>query len=342
MANRYFLNRFLAGALPVVAIGSMAVVEPAIAAATSRPATSRPAATTTTISTSTTTPKPAAVPKLPVLVPSIGDGLVEVTDVSRIVALNGDVTEILYALGLGSNIVANDITGYYPAEAAKKPKIGYQRQLSAEGILSFKPTLVIGNEDAGPPSALAQLRAAGATVVIVPAGENVFDAPKKIRWVGTAVGLEAAGDALGDKTYASIQRVQKKWSSTTQRWEPRAVFLYLRGSKTMLLGGSGTRASAMLEAAGVTDGAAFDANVKGYVPITSEALVAAKPDVIVVLTEGLKSVGGIEGVLAIPGIALTPAGKTKRVIDFDDLEFLELGPRTPEALDKLVAELYKK
>ena len=89
-------------------------------------------------------------PRLPVVVKSIGGGAVEVTDVRRIVALNGDVNEIIYALGLGDNIVANDITGYYPAEADKKPKIGYQRTLSAETILAQKPTLIIGNQDAGP------------------------------------------------------------------------------------------------------------------------------------------------------------------------------------------------
>ena len=260
---------------------------------------------------------------------------------SRIVALNGDVNEILYALGLGDNIVANDITGYFPEASRKKPKIGYQRTLSAEGILSLKPTLVIGNEDAGPKSTLAQLRSAGVTVVIIPAGDTVFDAPRKIRLVGDAVGLRTAADALADHTYAEIKRVQKKWLATTRRWEPTAVFLYLRGPKTMLLGGSGTRASAMLEAAGVTDGAAFNAAVAGYVPITSEALVAAKPEVIVVLSDGMKSVGGIEGVLKIPGVALTPAGRDKRILEFDDLELLEIGPRTPAVLDRLIAALYQ-
>ncbi len=306
----------------------------AIAQSTTTPAS-------TTVVTSTAVPVAKPVPKLPARVSSIGDGVVEVADVSRIVALNGDVNEILYALGLGDNIVANDITGYYPAESLKKPKIGYQRQLSAEGILSFKPTLIIGNEDAGPKSTITQLRAAGATVVIIPAGESVYDSAKKIRVVGQAVGLTKAGDALADKTYAAIKAVQKKWEKTTNRWEPRAVFLYLRGPRTLLLGGSGTRAAAMFEAAGVTDGAAFSADVQGYVPLTSEALVLSKPDVIVVLTEGLKSVGGIEGVLKIPGVSLTPAGQNKRIVDFDDLELLELGPRTPKALEGLIAALYQ-
>ena len=261
---------------------------------------------------STTLPASAAngpTPRLPVVVKSTGGGAVEVTDVRRIVALNGDVNEIIYALGLGDNIVANDITGYYPAEAAKKPKIGYQRTLSAETILAQKPTLIIGNQDAGPPTVIAQLRATGIPVVIVPSGDDVYDAPGKIRLIANALGVSD-------------------------------VFLYLRGASTLLIGGSGTRANAMLSAAGALDAGAIFADVDGYVPITSEAMVKARPDVIVVLTGGLESVGGTSGVLKLPGVALTPAGQTRNIIDFDDLLLLELGPRTPEALQALTAALY--
>ena len=254
--------------------------------------------------------------------------------------LNGDVNEILYALGLGDNIVANDITAYYPAESEKKTKIGYGRTLSAEGILAQKPSLVIGNTDAGPTSTITQLRASGVPVVIVASGDDVYDAPKKIRQVGNAVGLAEAGDALGDKTEAQLRAVQKKWSTALNRYEPRAAFLYLRGPRTQLLGGSGTRANAMLLAAGATDAGAFFAGVTGYVPVTSESLVLANPEVIVVLDDGMASVGGKDGVLKIPGVALTKAGQSKRIISFDDLKLLELGPRTPDALNELIAALY--
>ena len=313
----------------------------AIAAAAAVAPQSVSAQTTTTIAA---TKAVAAKPKLPVVVKSIiSDGrteVVEVKDVSRIVVLNGDVNEILYALGLGDNIVANDITGYFPAESEKKTKIGYQRSLSAEGILAQKPSLIIGNTDAGPATTMAQLRASGVPVVIVASGEDVYDAPKKIRQVGTAVGLPDAGDALGDKTESQLRAVQKKWSSALNRYEPRAAFLYLRGARTQLLGGSGTRANAMLLAAGATDAGAFFAGVTGYVPITSESLVLANPEVIVVLDDGMASVGGKDGVLKLPGVALTKAGQNKRILSFDDLKLLELGPRTPEALNELIAALY--
>jgi iron complex transport system substrate-binding protein len=255
-----------------------------------------PTSTSTSSAATKTTAKPK--PALPAVVRSRGDaGAVEVSDVSRIVALNGDVNEILYALGLGENIVANDITATFPADATKKPKIGYGRQLSAEGLLALKPTLIIGNEDAGPATVVAQLRSTNIPVVIVPAGDDVGDAAKKIRWVAKAVGLSAAGEALADTVERDIAAVQRRWAASARHLEPKAVFLYLRGPKTQLLGGAGTRAHAMLSAAGATDAGAYLAGVTGYVPITSEALVRAKPDTIVVLEDGLASVGGVDGLL---------------------------------------------
>jgi iron complex transport system substrate-binding protein len=301
----------------------------------------QPALAQTKPSTTLPITPPTARPKLPVVVPSVGNELVEVSDVSRIVVLNGDVNEILYALGMGDRIVANDTTGYYPEASKQKPKIGYQRQLSAETILSFRPTLVIGNTDAGPPAVLDQLRSAKVPLVIVPAGDSVFDSSIKIRRVGAAVGLAKEGEALGDKVRAQINAVQKKWLPLTNRFEPKALFLYLRGPRVLLMGGSGTRAAAMLEAAGVTDAGSYLAGVKGYVPITSEAMVKANPDAIVTLEDGLASVGGVDGVLKLPGVALTKAGKERRIHAFDDLKLLELGPRTPEALDELFEALYK-
>ena len=321
-----------------------AVALSAIAIASALLPTAVSAQTTTTAASTSTTAAKVAKPRLPVAVKSIiAEGrteVVEVKDVSRIVVLNGDINEILYALGLGDNIVANDITGYFPAESEKKTKIGYQRSLSAEGILAQKPSLIIGNTDAGPSSTMAQLRSSGVPVVIVAAGDDVYDAAKKIRQVGIAVGLADAGDALGDKTESQLRAVQKKWSSALNRYEPRAAFLYLRGARTQLLGGSGTRANAMLLAAGATDAGAFFAGVTGYVPITSESLVLANPDVIVVLDAGMESVGGKDGVLKLPGVALTKAGQNKRILSFDDLKLLELGPRTPEALNELITALY--
>ena len=349
---RYRIPTAFVGA--VIALGAFVGLAPAVSAQLTTSAhsptnavTNNASATTTTkpsASTSVVKAIPRPQPKLPVRVKSVTGStseVVEVTDVSWIVVLNGDVNEILFALGMGDRIVANDVTGYYPEESKRKPKIGYGRTLSAETILSFNPTLVLGNTDAGPPAVLTQLRSAGVAVVIVGAGEEASDSAKKIRRVAAAVGLIAAGDALGDATELQLRSVQKRWTESANRFEPRAVFLYLRGPRTQLLAGSGTRASAMLLGAGATDAGAFFANVKGYVPITSEALVLADPDVIVVLDEGLESVGGIDGLLKIPGVALTKAGQRKRILSFDDLKLLELGPRTPEALDELSRELFK-
>jgi iron complex transport system substrate-binding protein len=115
-------------------------------------------------------------PKLPVTVDNADGGTTTVADVSRIVSLNGDITEVIFALGLGKSVVATDTSATYPAGAAALPKIGYQRTLNAEGILSFSPTVVIGNVDAGPPPVIQQLRDASVPVVILPI-ETTREAP---------------------------------------------------------------------------------------------------------------------------------------------------------------------
>ena len=117
-----------------------------------------------------------------------GDEIV-VEDISRIVVLNGDITEVVFALELGDNIVAVDTSATYPPQALQLPKVGYQRSLSAEGILSMDPTVVLGNENAGPPEVLEQIRSTGVPVVIIERVETIDGAARKIRGVSQALGV---------------------------------------------------------------------------------------------------------------------------------------------------------
>lgn len=254
----------------------------------------------------------------------------------RIVPLNGDVAEIVFALGLGGEVVGTDTSATYPAEAASKPKIGYQRSLSAEGILSLKPTIAVGTAEAGPPEVLDQIRSAGVKVTIVPAPTSLDAVPQRIREVAAAVGVGTAGATLADKAAAEITAA--KASVPSGRPKSRVAFLYLR-SGTAMIGGVGSRADAMITAAGGVD-AGTEAGVQGFKPITPEALATAKPDVILVLDAGLKAVGGVDGLLAVPGVAQTPAGAARRVVSLDDQYLLGLGPRAGQALKDLIGKLY--
>jgi iron complex transport system substrate-binding protein len=279
----------------------------------------------------------AAQPVLPATVQDADGNDIEVTDVSRVIAMNGNVTETIFALGLGANVVATDVSALYPEEAVALPKIGYQRELSVEGILSFEPTLVIGTTDAGPPEAIEQLRAAGVTVLILPLTNSAEGAIEEIRTVGAALGVPDRANAIADNVAGSIAEAQALSASIEPK--ARVAFLYVRGAGTQLLSGSNTQADAVIKAAGGTNVGA-EIGIHGYQPITPEALAQAAPDVIVVLRLGLESVGGIEGLLAIPGVAQTPAGEVQHIVVFDDLYLLGFGPRIGDAIFDLTLALY--
>lgn len=260
-----------------------------------------------------------------------------VEDLSRIIPINGDIAEIVWELGFGDNIVATDISATYPEELDNSAKIGYQRSLSAEGVLSFEPTFVIGNENAGPPEIIAQLRHAGVPVLILPLYREVADVPQKIREVANALGVEERGRRLAERVQGEIDEALMLIESTTER--PRVAFLYARGPNTVLLSGMDTAPQSMIEMAGAIDAGA-DFGIEGFVPITPEAIVTANPDVLVLLTAGLESLGGVDGLLEVPGIALTNAGQTRAVFAYDDQEFLGLTPRVGQALLALVRDIH--
>jgi iron complex transport system substrate-binding protein len=276
-------------------------------------------------------------PVLPVRVRDAAGRTVTVRDVRRIVPLNGDLAETVWTLGLGRNIVGVDTSATYPASLARLAKIGYQRSLSAEGILSLQPTVVVGSEAAGPPEVIEQLRGAGVTVLIVPELEAIDAGPRKLRLLGRALGVPRRGERLARQVEAQIALARQEAGDTSSR--PRVLFLYLRGDTVQLVAGRGSRSNSLIMAAGGIDAGA-EVGINGYQPITAEALVAAAPEVIVCLSAGLASVGGVDGLLRIPGVVQTPAGRSRRVLAYDDQWLLGLGPRTGSALRLLVRDLH--
>jgi iron complex transport system substrate-binding protein len=279
----------------------------------------------------------AAMPQLPATVTDVNGNSVTVTDVSRIVPLSGDVAEIVWTLGLGANIVGVDVSAVYPPELQKLPQIGFERQLSAEGILSLNPTVVIGKEQAGPKAALDQVRAAGVPVVIVAEPQTIEAPVSKIRDVAAALGLPEAGEALAAKTELEIAEAREFAATATSK--PKVLFLYVRGGGTQLIGGAGSVADAIIDAAGGID-AGVAAGIQGFLPITAEAVVAAQPDVIIVPQSGVDSIGGIDALLQIPGVAETPAAKNGRILVYDDLLLLGMTPRTGAMVRQLALDLH--
>lgn len=231
-----------------------------------------------------------------------------VSDGSRIVPLNGDLTGIVFALDVGKHVAGVDTSATYPPAARALPSIGYQRALSAEGILSLKPTVIIGNADAGPPPVIEQLRAAGVPAVLIGSTTTIDGALTKIRAVAEALGVPGEGERVAVTTAEQIAAARALAAKATAR--PNAAFLHVRGAGAQMLGGKGSSADALILEAAARD-AGIDAGIIGFQPITAEAMVTAAPDVLL-LTAGLEPLGGVDRLMSVPGVAQTPAGRGPR------------------------------
>ena len=264
-----------------------------------------------------------------------------VGDTSRILPVNGDIAEIVYALGLGDQVVATDISATYPDEAADTPKIGYQRTLVAETILSFEPTVVIADDRAGPPEVFDALRAAGIDVVIIDHRVDLSAPSYKIRAVASTLGVPDAGEALVatyEEQLAAGQRVADEGVARSGR--PLVLALYLRGDRVQLVFGAGSGIDAVVEAAGGIN-AGSELGIVDNAELSAESIIEAEPDFLLVTTSGLESVGGVDGLLGIPGIGQTPAAEAGAVISFEDQFLYGLGPRTGELVATIANRIHQ-
>ncbi len=258
----------------------------------------------------------------------------------RIIPVNGDLAEVVYALGLGQQVVATDISATYPPEADATPKIGYQRALVAETILSFEPTVVLADDLAGPREVLEQLRSAGVRVVEVPSVTTFDGIAEKIHAVAAALGVPAEGEELVATLDTELATAGRRAAdAVAAAGRPRVLALYLRGENVQLTFGEGSGIDAVIEAAGGTD-LGTEMGVVDNAELSVESVVAAAPDVLLVTTTGLESVGGIDGLLATPGLDQTPAAADRRVVAFEDQYLYGLGPRTGQLVGELVDAIH--
>jgi iron complex transport system substrate-binding protein len=259
-----------------------------------------------------------------------------VSDTSRIVTLSGDLTEFVYELGTGSAIVATDITTVHPQDAALLPKVGIGRFLSTEAVLAQNPTLVIGDTQTGPQSTIDQIRAAGVPVVILDTSTTFSSMYAKIGQLGEILDASVEAEALTDRLRSDVAEAGA--ANPPSQESPSIAYVYTRGPDVMLLFGNDMVTNPVIAAAGARDAGALS-GVDGSIPVTPEALIAAAPDIIVVPSEGLETLGGIDGLLAIPGIAQTPAGVSGYILAYPEGDFLTLGPRVAESVAALTNDL---
>ncbi|MGU7770141.1 heme/hemin ABC transporter substrate-binding protein [Burkholderia sp. MR1-5-21] len=264
------------------------------------------------------------------------------TQALRVVVIGGALAETAYALGGADTrrfqLVGADTTCTYPDAARRLPKVGYQRALSAEGLLSLRPDLVLASAEAGPPAVLAQVKRAGVTVTTFDERHDVESVRAKIAGIAQALDVRDASTAL-------LQRFDRDWQAARDTVAarppggapaPRVLFVLNHTGNQALAAGQRTAADAMIRYAGGRNAMqGFD----HYKPLTTEALAAAAPDVVLISDEGLAAVGGRAALLAAPGFAATPAGRAQRVVSLDALLLLGFGPRLPLAVTTLYRRL---
>jgi len=253
----------------------------------------------------------------------------------RIVALGGSITEILYALGAEDKIVGVDSTSVAPPSALKdKASVGYVRAISAEGVLSLKPTLVLAITGAGPASALELIRGAGAALETVPDAPTPEGVRRKIEFLGQIVGATEAAAELNRKVargFAALDALRGKITKPV-----RVLFILSFANGRTLVGGRNTSAASMLALTGAINAAE---DVDGYKPMTDEAIASAAPDFILMMKNGDHLIDA-ETFFASPAFALTPAAKTRALLTLDGLFLLGFGPRTPDAARTLIVAFY--
>jgi iron complex transport system substrate-binding protein len=265
----------------------------------------------------------------------------------RLITVGGGITEVVYALGAQDQLVATDTTSSYPSAALATPKVGYMRQLSAEGILALRPSALVAGTDAGPPVVLDQLRSAGVTVELIESDHSWEEVRRKVAAVGRAAGRVELARALQDRLdaeWAAVQqqvqqRVQQRVHQRAQQQasaEPPRVLFVLSHTGAPLVSGEATAAHAMIGFAGARNAMS---GFKGYRPMTAEAMAAAAPDVILITSEGLQAVGGAEKFWQRPELALTPAfrrrAQVQTLVHLGALELLGFGPRMPQVVQRL-------
>ncbi|MGY9048429.1 MAG: heme/hemin ABC transporter substrate-binding protein [Rhodobacterales bacterium] len=268
---------------------------------------------------------------------AVGTAGAEADEPDRIASLGGSVTEIIFALGAGDRVVARDTTSSFPPEVEDLPDVGYVRALSPEGVLSVSPGLILAEEGAGPPETINVLKNANLPYFVIPDAYDRAGVVAKITAVGEAIGELAKAQALARDIDDRLQAAQARAAARGADQRKRVLFILSTQNDRILASGMGTAAAGIIALAGGDNAVtAFD----GYKPLTDEAVIAAAPDVILMMDRGGDHGAAAAELVAMPAVSLTPAGKTGAVVRMDGLYLLGFGPRTADAVDELSSALY--
>jgi iron complex transport system substrate-binding protein len=270
-----------------------------------------------------------------------GTGLAEdlpqpFADSSRLVVVGGALLETVFALGEGGRVVARDSTGLYPPEAASLPDVGYMRALSPEGVLAQNPSALLIAEGSGPPEALAVLEHGSVPAIEVPESFSPAGVIAKVRHVGAALGVSDKAEALIATLEAQMGEAEALTRDIPEAERQKVLFVISAADGRIRAAGSGTAGGSII---GLAGGINPLADTQGYQTLTDEAILAAAPDAVVMMSNG--GLGDFSADLAAnTALAQSPAIRNGRILKFDGAMLLGFGPRTPEAIHALAAALY--
>lgn len=253
-------------------------------------------------------------------------------DSTKIVSINGTVSEILVDLGFEDNIVGVDVASTYPASLNSKPKVGHSQQMAAEGIIALGPDVVIGTSKDVKPELAEQIRNAGVKLLLFDQEYSPEGTKNLIKSIADSLNRTAKGDSIISVVEADLAKANAVEKTDPK---PKVLFIYARGTGTMMVAGNGTQVEKIIELAGGQNAVSGFAD---YKPLTAEALVAANPDVILLFDSGLSSLGNIDGLLEVQGVKETNAGKNRKIVEMDGQFLTGFSQR----LGKAVLELAEK
>lgn len=259
---------------------------------------------------------------------------VTVTGPKRIVTIGSAVTEIVFALGWRSNVVAIDLTSIHVAGAEGLTNVGYMRTLSTEGVLAQAPDLMCVSSDSGPPEVLDALRASGIPFALIPHVPTIDGIKLKISLLGALLDKVAEAERLNAEIAAGFATLAAKISNVNQR--PKVLFVLSLADNRIVAGGTDTAADMIIQLAG---GENIATSFKGYKPMSAEAILASPPDAILMMKDGANS-HDTGDVFAQTAFANSPAAKKGAFIKMDSAYLLGLGPRTSQAATELARKLH--
>ena len=264
-----------------------------------------------------------------------GGACEEAADSARIAVAGGSLAEIVYFLGAQDRLVAVDTTANFPPAARQLPSIGYVRALSAEGLLSLNPTLVLGEHDMGPPEVVALLETIGLPIARVAETATAAGIVAKVRCVAAVLGLADHAEALIEARLTPAVDALAELSTQAEAPARALVLLGIRDGAP-IGAGAGTSGHGVLRMAGALNALA---EFEGWKPVSLEAMADARADFVVMPRRGVTSAGGVAGVLRHPAIAPSVAGREDRLIVMDGMELLGFGPRTLRTALRLAERL---